>query len=299
MKLFDIIIDIIISILTYFCILNIHGYIDFNNMKNKIISKLDIINNFKYIKNKNKKILSILPNSINLKDTLINYIVFITGILVCIFIYFLSYNFLKVVSASLILGVYGFFFPYVAIDLIYKYNKKKMIIEFPDFLINLKNYTKTDNDIILALKKTKTKGRLKKYIDEFNILVQNGISVYEAFENLKIRIGVSKINELFTALQLCFLNGGDCTNILDKYINIMNKANIQKDKELQENYSSILVLITLIFINIFLFVTFIAQNKTYFMAITNTVIGKSILDVNILSYLIVYYFIVKIVEMEE
>ena len=87
--------------------------------------------------------------------------------------------------------------------------------------------------------------------------------------------------------------------MLSKYSKILNRINEQREKELQENLSSILVLVILIIINIFLIVTFVYSDENYRSILTNTFLGKSILNINILSYLLIFYFIKKLNKLEE
>lgn len=299
MNILTLLINIIGFIIIYFLILNIVNYISLKSVLSKINAKKYIIYNLSFLEKCKNYLLSIFYGNKYLGNFNLSIIILFASLFFSMITYIISYKFLKIFSTSMILCLYGFCIPYIIISNIYKYEKRKIVKEFPNFLINLKNYTKVDNDIIIALRQVKIKSKLMNYIDEFNVLVKNGINVYEAFEKLKQRINIEKINEFFSALQVCFLNGGNYTNILDRYIDIISKANIQKEKESQENFSSIIVLIILIFINIFMFFSFVVPNNEYFFSLTKTMVGHIILNINILSYLIIYYFVVKINKMEE
>lgn len=242
-----------------------------------------------YISKINKSIIFyIKPITIILLSSIISIITFV-----------ISFKYLKVFSSAVIISVYSFFIPYLILKYLYNFYRKKINNIFPTYIISLKNYTQISNDIIIAIKKVKVEEPLSLFINKFNICIEKGINVYEAFENLKNDINIKKINEFITATQNCYINGGNFTNLLSKYSKILNRINEQREKELQENLSSILVLVILIIINIFLIVTFVYSDENYRSILTNTFLGKSILNINILSYLLIFYFIKKLNKLEE
>lgn len=213
--------------------------------------------------------------------------------------FILSYKFFCVFSSALIISIYTFFIPYIFLKYLYNRYRRKILDIFPTYIISLKNYTNISNDIIVAMRKVNIDKPLMLFIDRFNLLIQKGISVCDGFEKLKSDINIKKISEFITALQNCYINGGDFSKLLDRYSKIINNINAQREKESQDNFSSILVLIILIIINIFLIITFIYSNVTYKSIIINSFTGKVILNINILSYLLVFYFVKKLNKLEE
>lgn len=226
-------------------------------------------------------------------------LIVVASITFSILTYFVTYSYLEVSSAAFILSMYSFFVPYFILSYLYNNFRKKIISTFPTYLISLKNYTQISNDILVAMRKVKVDKPLSIFIHKFNLLIEKGVNVYDAFEILKYEIDMKKISQFITAVQNCYLNGGNFTKLLERYAKMMNRMNLQSEKEKQENFSSILVLVILIVINVFLIVSFIYTNQQYKIAITTNLVGKLLLDLNFLSYFAVFYFIKKIYKMEE
>lgn len=295
------VIYILFSILLIFIIIEL--FISITNIKNKedfiknnnlglkfnnlsFIKKIEFYIN--YLSKYNNKIIYFRP-----------FIIIIISCILSIIIGFVSFKLLDVFSSALIISIYSFFIPYIILANLYNNYRKKIIETFPTYILSLKNYTKISNDIIIAMKNVKVEYPLSIFTNKFNILIEKGITVYEAFEKLKNDINISKISEFISAIQNCYLNGGDFSNLLDKYSKIINKINIQREREKQDNFTSILVLIILAIINIFLIIKFIYANTLYKNIITTTFIGNCILNINILSYLLIFYFIKKLNKLED
>ena len=290
-----------ILIFVIFLIIEMFSNIILSNRKNKFFNIQKInnrINNTSFI----KKIKYYIEYLKNININLFCYINPITIILISIFIsiitFFISYKFISVFSSAIIISVYSFFIPYLILKYIYNDYRKKIMDIFPTYIVSLKNYTIISNDIIIAMRKVKVEPPLMIFIDKFNILTEKGVTVYEAFQKLKNDIKINKISEFITALQNCYINGGNFSELLDKYSKILTNINNHREKENQENFSSILVLIILVIINIFLIINFVYSNQIYREIVVNSFIGKTILNINILSYLLVFYFIKKLDNLE-
>lgn len=292
----------IASILLIFTIIEIFFSIAKNKNKEEILKYNDISYKFKNL-SFIKKIQFYINSLSKLNNNIFYYIrpslVILISVILSIVIGFLSYKFLKVSSSALIISIYSFFVPYLILNTLYNNYRKKIIGIFPTYIVSLKNYTQISNDIIIAMKNVNAEYPLSIFIDKFNILIEKGVTVYEAFEKLKIDINIKKISEFINAIENCYINGGDFSNLLDKYSKIINKINIQKEKEMQENFASILVLIILAIINVFLIVKFIYSNTLYRNIVTNNFIGNVILNINIISYLLIFYFIKKLNKLED
>lgn len=223
-----------------------------------------------------------------------SYFTIIFSFIFSIIIYFISYKIFSIYSTSILISVFCFFIPYNFVKRLY-YNKKGKILNmFPTYIITLKTYTQVTNDIIIAFKNAKVVEPLKTYIDRFNMYVEKGINVIEAFEILKKDIDISKISDFISSLQICYINGGDFSILLQRYANLLSKINLQREKEEQENFSSILVLSILVIINLILLFSFVFANYEYKVIITQTFVGKIILNINIVSYVFIYFMIKKI-----
>ncbi|MEG0872543.1 MAG: hypothetical protein RSE00_01585 [Clostridia bacterium] len=213
--------------------------------------------------------------------------------------YVVSYKLFKLVSTSCIIAAFSFFLPHIILKSFVSFQKQKIIEIFPTYAIALKNYTKVSNDIIIAFKKVQTQKPLAIYIDRFNLSIEKGIKIYDCFERLKQDINIKKINEFIGAAQMCYINGGDFSKLLEKYAKILTKTNMQKAKEKEESFGSKLVLYILIGINIYLLFAFVLANFEYKQILMGSFLGKTILNINILSYMVIFIFIKKLSKMDE
>lgn len=267
------------------------------NSRNRIRTK---INELKYI-----KIITFLLNESNLslKFKGINIIstlsIIVLSILFSSLTFIFTFTYLHVFLSSIILSSFTFFIPYYVIKYI-SYRKKINILNiFPNYVINLKNYTDVNNDIIDAFRRANVEEPLNSYIHKFNISIQKGVKIYDAFETLKNSINIERINQFITLLQFCYIYGGNFSVLLDKFSKIQMKANIQREEEKQKIFSAKLVLIVLIALNIYILYGFILSNNQYYNIMVNTFVGNMILNINILSYIFIFYMYIKLNKMEE
>lgn len=223
----------------------------------------------------------------------------VISFLLSIMAYFVTYRVFQLKSTSIIISVSSFFLPYCILKYTIFYHKSKILKAFPTYIINLKNYTQVDNDIIVAFKRAYVDMPLKFFIDRFNVSLENGVNIYEAFERLKADINIKKINELLTALQYCHINGGNFTKLIDRYSKILMNVNLQKEKERQNSYATKIILLIIIIINIYMMFSFVFAYSEYFNIMTNTVMGIIIVNFNILSYILIVVFIVRMNKLEE
>ena len=166
------------------------------------------------------------------------------------------------------------------------------------YTLSLKNYTDIDNNIIYAFSQSLPNENIKKYIEKFNTSVLSGVNVYSAFETLKEDINIEEVSQFINLLQNCYINGGNFSQVIDKYSKLQTKVNIQKEKQNQELQSSKITLIVLICLSFFMVFGFVLNNEVYKDIILNTVGGKIILTVNMLTYIVMYIMYLKIVKME-
>ena len=218
--------------------------------------------------------------------------------LIALLVYITSYLYMGVISSACILAIFSFFIPFGIVEYLYERHQMEMMQIFPLYAISLKNYTRIHNDIIVAMRKAKVEKPLTFYIEKFNLAVERGMRVYQAFEMLKKDIGIQKITELLTALQNCYLYGGDFSKLLDTYSKMLTQINLQKEKQKEESFSAKLVLILLIGINLYLLFIFVLQDANYRAIVTGHLAGRIILNLNLLSYGIILYFVRKLNRME-
>lgn len=287
-------------LIIFFAILIIFKIKEKNKMLNKIsISNIEKkLNEFKTIKIINALIIQ--SNKANNRAKHITPIIFlIISIVFSLIIFFLSYKTIKIISSSIIISGFSLLIPYLILKYIIRSQKEKILNDFPIYAITLKNYTQVTNDIIIAFKKAKVQEPLSIHIERFNVSIEKGMKIYECFERLKQDINIKKINEFLTAAQYCYINGGDFSNLLDKYSKILTKSNLQKEKEKQKSFASKLVLYMLIAINIYLLFQFGFANEEYKEILTKTFIGETIININIISYFLIFLFTIKLNKMEE
>ena len=281
---FKILLTIIIVVIFTCSIILFRNYvvkINYNKIENYIKNKRYFINLNNYL------------NSIGIYKKYLQYLIIILSLIFSIIIYFISFKIFNVISTSILISIFSFFIPYNLITRIYYKRKEKIIKLFPTYIITLKTYTQLTNDIIIAFRNAKTIEPLKTYIDRFNIYVEKGINVFDSLELLKKDIDIKQISDFLSSIQVCYINGGNFNILLNRYAKLLLKSNLQKEKEEQEIFSSITVLIILIVINLMLLFLFVFSDSEYKAIITTTFTGKLILNINILSYIFIYFIIKK------
>jgi Flp pilus assembly protein TadB len=258
------------------------------------IKKLPFIKRLSYMLGELNICLKI--KNINIISTLT---ILILSIVSSIIIFILTYNFLHLFLSSVILSSFTFFIPYFVIKYFLYCKRNKIIKMFPNFIISLKNYTDVNNDIIEAFKRVNAEEPLNLYIEKFNISLQKGVKIYDAFETLKKSINIERINQFITLLQFCYMYGGNFGNLLDKFSKIQMKTNLQRESEKQKIFSSKLVLVILIILNMYILLGFVLTNNEYYNILVKTFVGNLILNTNILSYIFIFYMYIKLNSMED
>ncbi|MDD2627399.1 MAG: hypothetical protein PHR25_00675 [Clostridia bacterium] len=213
-------------------------------------------------------------------------------------IYLILRNIIKIESTALLISLIIFIMPIVIIKIRIDYRKNKILNMLPAYIINLRNNIEIDNNIIKAIKKTEVEEPLIKCIEEFNIYIEKGINVYNSFERLKRLVNVKKFNDLVNIFQTCYLNGGNYTKVLNKYLYIITNENNKREELKEKSRSIITTLIVLLFLNIYLLLFFVFMNETYKQIILKTSTGNIILNFSIIVYLIIGLLIYKIYQME-
>lgn len=202
-------------------------------------------------------------------------------------------------STSFILSVPVLFLPLIIIKIILNNEKMKIIRQLPSYVVNLKNHISIDNNITKAIESTVVEAPLKNYIYRFNCNIKNGISVIDAFEELCKFVGVKQFSELVTACEVCYINGGDFIHVLQKYLVMITKENVQREETEEKAYSAILTLGIMLILNVLVISCFLFSNNDYATIIRETFAGRAILNFNVLSYFVIGCLIAKIYKMEE
>ena len=264
----------------------------FKNYIKRIYNKINIflkieqlLNKIKFIYNFNQKVI----NSLN---------ILIISFFLAIFsstYFFIRY---KIILSSIMILIIVFLIPTFFLEIIQRSIKYKLIQEFSIYIVNLYSFSKNTNNVILALSKVEGDKKINKYLTFFNDLVKNGFNVLQAFDILIEKINIKEINNMFQILKTCYINGGDLELALSKYSNYYKEIINLKNKKINSNISLLIMLGILILINIILLFGFCLNNLEYKNIILNTIFGKIIFNLNILVYLITFFYIRKIINKE-
>ena len=142
----------------------------------------------------------------------------IISVIIYIVFYLIIYNFFKKIIPSFLFAFLISLIPYNIVKNLNKKIKNEIKRTFPTYVLSLKNYTDIDNNIITAISSCDSNKYIKKYIDKFKVSVFSGMNVYTAFENLKNDIDIKEISQFIFLLQNCHINGGNYSNIIEKYV---------------------------------------------------------------------------------
>ncbi len=218
------------------------------------------------------------------RNIVINPITIILLSLLCVFFAYLwAFNFFKIVILSLIVSLPFGIIPMAIINYIGEYKTKKIEKIFLNFLLQLKNYTKINNDIIFAMQQVEVLEPLQSYINIFLIEVNSGIKFEKAIENLKEKISIGVFKNFLSNLEHCYLYGGSFTDLIDKSYKIISEIQTEKNNRIQETKSARIALYILMFLNIFVYITNIKNNYENYIIMQKTIIGNFILYWNFIS----------------
>ena len=281
---------IIINIVNLFILSGIIYFfiptIKMNKLKNKITQTKTYNKLSEYIFLSIKR--KLLPSKINKLNPIVMFLV----MLVLFGVSFIIFNsYIKVVTTSLILSLPFFISPIILIKILLNREKSNIIKQLPMYVVNIKNHISEDNNIIGAIQRTVVEEPLKKYIDVFKSNISRGINVIEAFGLLKEEVNVKLFTVFINSCEVCYLNGGDFNEVLEHYISMITKENIHKESAKEKAYADILTLIIMAALNVFVIIMFVFTNKEYAEIMRETFLGKTILNFNAVSYLLIAYLI--------
>ncbi len=207
----------------------------------------------------------------------------LAGILCMVMAYYLAFNFFKIVLLSLIICIPFFYVPFAVLKAIANYKEEKIEKVFLNFLLQLKNHTQINNDIISAMKEVKTIEPLQGYVKKFLIEISSGIKFEKAIENFKEKIDIKQIKSFLTNLQNCYLYGGNFSELISKSYAMISEIQREKEKRIQETKGARIVLFILIFLDFFVYISFVKSNQENYLIMKKSVIGMVILYWNFLS----------------
>lgn len=245
--------------------------------KNKKIKLKEKINYFRKI--------NILIDRCDLRDNLfVNPLtVIVIGIISIIVAYVVAFEFFKIILLSVIIAIPFFYLPLFILITIANYKEEKIEKVFLNFLLQLKNHTKINNDIVAAMKEVKTIEPLQSYIKKFLIEISSGVRFEKAIDNFREKINIKQIKSFLGNLEHCYLYGGNFTELIDKSYKMIEDIQKEKTKRAEETKGARIVLFILILLDLLVYVSFIKSNEENYMIMRKTILGNMILYWNFIS----------------
>ncbi len=166
-------------------------------------------------------------------------------------------------------------------------NKEQEKLEYGlnDFFIQLKSALKVNPEIIEALRRIQNIAMepFLSYTKQLLIEINTGKLPEKALENFAYKVNIKKFSFYINNLRHCQVYGGDITTLTEKTQETLSEALKQKRRRVKETRSICIVLYILIIIDIYMYFSFIQGNRYYLNIMTNTDIGRCILNINFLS----------------
>lgn len=197
--------------------------------------------------------------------------------------YLITYSIIKIILLSVIISFPGFFIPILILKVIANNKTSKVEEAVLDFLLQLRNYTRINNDIIYAFKQIKTINPLQSYIDTFLVELNSGIKFEKAIESLKEKIVLNKLKDVFSNIEQCYLYGGDFSELMRKSYVTISKIQKEKKQRAQDTKNARIVLGILIFLDLFVYFSYIKSNYQNYIMMTERPLGIVILYWNFIS----------------
>ena len=223
-------------------------------------------------------------------------------VLLCFLCFFIAYNIsfgiFKMAILSLIISLPSFLIPIFILNMISEYRNNKLEKIMLDFLLQLKNYTQINNDIIYAFKHVKTLEPMQGYIDSFLLEVNSGIKFEKAIEHIKEKINFEKLKQVFSNVEYCYIYGGDFSVLMDKSYKMISKVQKEKIKRMQDTKSARIVMGILITLDLFIYFSFIKNNPGNLALMTKRFVGSIILYWNFISIWLLIWLMYRVKKLE-
>lgn len=207
------------------------------------------------------------------------------GGVISIIIFFISKRMFPLISISLIISVPFIFSPFWLIKCISNKEQEKLENGLNDFFIQLKSALKVNSDIIEALRRIQDmvlepfSGYTKQLLTEVNA----GKLPEKALESFAQKVNIKKFSLYINNVRYCHIYGGDISTLTEKTQDTISQAIKQKKRRIKETKSICSVLYLLIFIDIYMYFSFISGNQYYLDTMVSSAMGNIILNINFLS----------------
>ena len=233
------------------------------------------------------------------RNMLINPIsIIFIGILCVFFAYTVSFNFFKIIMLSLIISIPFFYLPFLILSMIAEYKEEKIEKVFLNFLLQLKNHTRINNDIVSAMSEVKTIEPLQGYVKKFLVQVSSGTRLEKAIEDFKEKVSAKQMKAFLTNVEHCFLYGGNFSELIDKSYIMISEIQEEKKKRIEETKSARIVLFILILLDIIVYVSFIKSNVENYIIMTKSVVGNLILYWNFISMWLLVWISIRVKKLD-
>lgn len=220
------------------------------------------------------------------------------GIVIFLVTYKIVFSIFQISLLSIFISIPAFFAPIVILSFIAESKNKKIEKVILNVLLQLKNYTQINNDILYALKEVKTIEPLQSHIKKFLLEMNSGIKFEKAIQNLKEKIPFKKFQMVFTNMQYCYLYGGDFSELMSKNYKMIAAVQNEKNHREQETTSARIVLGVLIVLDLFVYFTFIKDNYENYEIMTKSLLGNVILYWNFISIWLLVLLMQKVKKLD-
>lgn len=268
------------------------GYIIFKNFEIKdtsriqaiALSKRGIVN--KIFSHKQLNNIEICFNKLNIPyNTLSVLSLIVIGGIISIVVFVVSTYFFALKSICLIIAFPFVLTPFWLIKYITKREQDKLEAGLNDFFIQLKSALKINSDVIEALRRIQNicLEPFSSYIKQLLREINAGKLPELALEGFANKVGIKKFTFYINNVRYCNIYGGDITTLTEKTQDTLAQALKQKRKRIKETKSICIVLYILVIIDIYMYFSFIEGNTYYLNTMTNSFLGRSILNINFIS----------------
>ncbi len=211
------------------------------------------------------------------------FTIIIASLLSVMVSYILCLRFFKVMTTSFLISAPMLFFPFFVLQILEEYRASKVEKAANNFLLQLKNYTQINNDIVYALGEVKTIEPLQGYIHTFLLELNRGIRFEVAMEHFKEKLHSETLKMFLSNVQYCYLYGGSFSKLITKSYFLFNQLQQEKEKRMNETKSARLVLYILVILDMMVYVVTIRNHAANEGLMQKTMIGKAILNWNFIS----------------
>ncbi len=260
------------------------------NKKIKINRKLNIIH----------KINILIDRSGINRGLIVNPITVMLACFICVIaVCLVTLKIFKQTLLSCIIAAPSFLFPIIILKSISEYNEEKIEKVIPNFLLQLKNYTQINNDIIYAFKEVETIKPLQTYLNKFLIEVNSGVNFENAIDNLNEKIKNKELEKLFNNIKKCYISGGSFSELINKSYYMVSMIQKEKLQRREETKGARMVLFILIALDLIVYFTYINNNKENYIIMQKSVMGSMILYWNFISMWLLIFLAQKVKEIDE